>query len=84
VRRVLYLVCSPSSDVSLLPEADDPSIESSVVLIEDAVSRRDIPSRRVAVLADDASARKTTTAYPLVSTPDLLRMIFEAESIVTI
>jgi hypothetical protein len=54
------------------------------VLLEDAVGRQDLPSRHVCVVAEDAAARHIAPRYPTIPSRDLVRMIFEADSVVAL
>lgn len=58
--------------------------EVSVVLIQDGVAVRDVPASRVYVLSDDAASRNITPSFPAISCAEMLRMIFEADSVIAL
>ena len=82
MRNVLYLVSKSAGTLDLLPGSQS-GIASSVVLIEDAVTRQDIPASNVKVLID-ADAPRSGVKYPTITTADLVRLIFESDSVVSL
>ena len=85
MRKLLYLLKSAAADSeTLLPPRPDPEQEVTVILIQDGVARRHVPAGRVYALSDDVAARGIAPAFPTISYPDLVRMLFEADSVVAI
>ena len=73
---------APSADgFSLLPTDSVPKNDISVVLVQDAVKHQKLSFSRVFVLSDDLLSRKLSSPFPSVTYQDLLRMIFEAETV---
>ncbi len=58
--------------------------EVSVVLLQDGVTRTDLPTNRVYALSEDVHARHITATYPVVSYADVLRMMFEADAVIAL
>jgi sulfur transfer complex TusBCD TusB component (DsrH family) len=69
---------------NLLPVQDVPGDEISAILIQDGVTLRDVPARHVYALAEDALARHITPAFPTVSYQEMLKMMFEADSVIAV
>ena len=67
--------------ISLLPTDSGSKNDVSIVLIQDGVKYQKLPFTHVFTLSDDVVSRKLSSPYPSVSYPDLLRMIFEAETV---
>jgi hypothetical protein len=85
VPKVLYIVSDTHTLTSgLLPKETSPDLETTVVLIEDAVVLRDIPARRVFALSEDLASRKTTSTFPMVSYADMLKLMFEADTVIAL
>lgn len=83
MRKVLYLVSHTADPLDLLPVAQSGGIDPSVVLIEDAVTRQDIPASNVKALID-ADTPRGSVKYPTITTSDLVRLIFESDSVVSL
>jgi len=85
VRKVLYIVSKGTSLRSdlVLPDAS-PDQDISVLLIQDGVSLTKVPSLRVYALADDAASRHITPVFPTVSYQDMVRLMFEADTVVAL
>jgi sulfur transfer complex TusBCD TusB component (DsrH family) len=83
MNKALYIVSKgPGQDgISLLPANSSSEQDVSVVLIQDGVSHRALPFSHVYVLSDDVRSRKLASPFPSVSYQDLLRMVFEAETV---
>ncbi len=86
MRKILYLLSQPPGDIpkSLLSNSASPAEEVSVILIEDGVKLDQVPAQKVFVLTEDAASRNVTTKFSTVSYQDMLRMIFEADTVITI
>jgi hypothetical protein len=82
MRKVLYLISDATGPLDLLPQSES-SIDPSVVLIEDAVTRQDIPTANVRALIDDNISRGGVK-YPTMTTSELVRAIFESDSVVSL
>ena len=80
---MLYIVSkSPSQDsVSLLSTIPSSQDDISVVLIQNGVKHQKLPFSHVFTLSDDGSSEKPVSSFPSVSYQDLLRMIFEADTV---
>jgi sulfur transfer complex TusBCD TusB component (DsrH family) len=85
LRKILYLVKdSDPATPTLVPEDASPDQTVSIILLQDAVRRRDLNRPSIHVLSDDVEARGLVPSCPVVSYHDLLRMIFEADSVVAL
>ena len=85
MHKVLYIISNGDSLRSdlVLPAAGADQ-ETSVVLIEAGVTLTDVPSSHVFALAEDVAARNVTPAFPTVSYEEMLRLMFEADSVVAL
>jgi sulfur transfer complex TusBCD TusB component (DsrH family) len=83
MQKTLYIVTrGPNRDgTSLLPVRSAAGQNASVVLIQDGVSHQSLPLSRVYVLSDDVRSRNLVSPFPSVSYQDLLRLVFEAETV---
>ena len=85
MRKLLYIVSKASSLSSgLIPSKSSPDREVSVLLIQDGVSLTEVPGTRVFALGEDAVSRRITPAYPMVSYQDMLKLLFEADTVVSL
>ncbi len=84
MRKLLYLVKSLSGHGSLFPTPRHADLDVSVILIQDGVALKQVPANHVYVLSEDAAARGVTPAFPTVSYRDMVRMMFEADSVVAL
>ena len=85
MRKLLYLLNKAGgyfADSPLLPEQNEDDI--TVVLFQDAVGLQHVPARRVYALADDAAARHISPVFPTISYGDMLRLMFEADTVVAL
>ena len=85
MRKVLYLLkdfISSSETVFPLQRHADQTI--SVILLQEAVAQRDVPADHVYVLSEDAVTRQIMPIYPTISYQDMVRMMFEADSVVAL
>lgn len=83
--QVLYILAKATlPDRALFPPAPRADDRFSVVLIQDAVGLQQVPSRQVHALQDDVVQRKVSSAFPMISYRDFLRMIFEADRVVAL
>lgn len=80
---MLYIVSkAPGAEsISLLPADSGSRSGISVVLVQDGVRHQKLPFPHVVTLSDDLLSRKLSSPFPSVSYQDLLRMIFEAETV---
>lgn len=84
MRKVLYILGDTQSATPLLPASPSTGNHASVVFIQDAVGLSPIPATSTYTLADDAAIRNVTPSVPAISYGDLLRLIFEADSVVAL
>ncbi|MDQ6733061.1 MAG: DsrH/TusB family sulfur relay protein [Nitrospirota bacterium] len=85
MRKILYLVKEATPVGSdLFPSYPPTDTEVSVVLIQDGVTLTHLQTERVYVLSDDVLARNITSSYPVVSYADVLRMMFEADTVIAL
>jgi hypothetical protein len=85
LRNILYLVKdSNPATPTLIPEDASPDQAVSIILLQDGVRRRDLNRPSTHMLSNDAEARGLVPSCPVVSYHDLLRMIFEADSVVAL
>ena len=84
--KSLYIVSrGPNGPLELLLAGPLPAdTHVSVLLIHNAVARRDISAHDVRVLSDDAALHHVTSPFPSVSYEEMLRMIFQADNVVVI
>ena len=76
---------APSAEsVSLLPTDSGSKNDVSVVLVQEGVRHQKLPFLFVFTLSDDVLSRKVSSPFPSVSYQDLLRMLFEAETVVVL
>jgi sulfur transfer complex TusBCD TusB component (DsrH family) len=80
---MLYIVSKTPSEesVSLLPSASSAKNDISVILVQDGVQHQKLPFPCVFALSEDLLSRKLSSPFPSVTYQDLLRMIFEAETV---
>lgn len=83
MKKILYIISKPpgQDNVSLLSTVSSSQENTSVVLIHDAVKHREVPFSRVFTLSDNVSSERPVSTFPSVSYQDLLRMIFEADTV---
>jgi hypothetical protein len=83
LKKILYIVgTSPDEERESLLLTDPSSRDDvSVVLIHDGIKRKSIPFSRVFTFIDNVSSEKSVSPFPSVSYQDLLRMIFEADTV---
>ena len=81
--KTLYIVSKAPGveNFSLLPADSGSKSVVSVVLVQDGVRHQKLPFPHVFTLSDDLLSRKLSSPFPSVSYQDLLRMIFEAETV---
>jgi sulfur transfer complex TusBCD TusB component (DsrH family) len=84
LRKVLYILGKPQAPNPPLPAGSGSDSRSSVVLIQEAVTLSQVPGDDVFALGEDLAARQATSRFPVISYADLLRMIFEADSVVAL
>jgi hypothetical protein len=84
LRKLLYLLKDPSPSAGdLLPcHATDQDV--SVILIQEGVVHNRLPVDRVYVLLEDTISRGIAPAFPTISYQDMLRMMFEADTVVAL
>ena len=83
MKKTLYIVSKEPdrNGTSLLPVDPVSERDALVVLIQDGVTYQTLPFSHVYVLSDDVLSKKLISPFPSVSYQDLLRMIFEAETV---
>ena len=80
---MLYIVGKSPGQESVSLLSTDPSSQDDifVVLIQDGVKHQRLPFSHVFTLSDDVSTENQVSPFPSVSYQDLLRMIFEADTV---
>ena len=68
----------------LFPSDPPPGVETSIVLIQGGVTLTPLQTNRVYALSDDVRACSITSSYPVISYADVLRMMFEADTIIAL
>lgn len=84
--KSLYIV-SRGPDAPLDPLLTGPlpaDTKVSVILIHDAVARRDLSAHDVYVLSDDAALHHVKSPFSSVSYEEMLQMIFHADHVVVV
>ena len=84
--KSLYIV-SRGPDTPLEPLLTGPlpaKTNVSVILIHDAVARRDLSAHDVYILSDDAGPGDVKSPFSSVSYEEMLKMIFEADHVVVV
>jgi sulfur transfer complex TusBCD TusB component (DsrH family) len=85
LRKILYLVKEAAPVGSeLLPSNPPPGAEASIVLIQDGVTLTHLQTNHVYALSDDVRVRNITSSYPVISYADVLRMMFEADTVIAL
>jgi sulfur transfer complex TusBCD TusB component (DsrH family) len=82
---MLYIVSTHDSLRSdLVLSAGVTEQDISVLLIQDAVSLTKVPTPHVFALEDDAASRNITPVFPTVSYRDMVRLMFEADTVIAL
>jgi len=83
LKKILYIVSKAPGveSISLLPTDSGSKDGVSVVLVQDGVGHQKLPFPHVFTISDDLLSRKLSSPFPSVSYQDLLRMIFEADTV---
>lgn len=86
VSKILYLITKGPDQFSsdLLPQNLAPDEKLTVILLQDAVLLNTVSVPHAYVLHEDAAARDSSPPRQTVSYHDMLRMIFEADRVVTV
>lgn len=86
MRTVLYLITrnEVKDGHGLIPRDSSENLTTIAVLLQEAVSLSTVRAGHVYALAEDVGSRKVTPSVPTVSYPDLLHMIFDADSVVAL
>lgn len=85
MRKILYLLTKGPDQFSkdlLVPASPDQDV--SVVLMQNGITLPEVPASRIYALSEDVAARKVASPFPTVSYQDLLRMIFDADTVVAL
>lgn len=84
--QVLYILTKGPAESVDLPVPPDGSRGSaiSVLLIQDAVALTHVPGHHTYALCDDVATRNVRPSFPTVSYREMLRMIFEADTVVAL
>ncbi len=80
--RVLYFITHPSHAELLSPCAD--THNSSVILLQDAVSVNEVAATTVYVLEEDIADRNMTSLFPHISYEVAMRLIFDVDRVVVL
>jgi hypothetical protein len=85
MRKVLYLLSKRSDcpPADLIVSSSSGAYDVSIVLTQDTVGCPAIPGSRMYVLAGDDRGRPSSP-FPTVSSRDLLRMTFEADTVIAL
>lgn len=83
MRTILYLVGKDPTPLSQSLFKTD-SQDTSVILIQEAVSSVQVPISRVSALSEDVSSRNAMSSLPTLSYQDVLRSIFEADAVIAL
>lgn len=86
MRKILYLLTDPDpAQTDLLAIKQSSSSDVSVILLQDGVKVK-LPGtfQQVYALSDDVRVQNVPVSYPLVSYADLLRMILESDTVVSL
>lgn len=85
-RKVLYILSKdPIQFSDTLFSKDPPSNnDTSVILIQEAVSLKKVPGAHIYALSDDAVSRNVIPSFPTISYRDMLKMIFNADAVVAL
>ena len=81
--KILYLLKDAVPN-DLLPLDQSLDREVSILLLQDGVKLAHVSADRVYALSDDVRARNITSSYPVVSYADMLRMMFEADTVIAL
>lgn len=84
MRKVLFLLRHADPPGEEIFPHQQTAQDISVILIQDAVTQPDIRADHVYVLSDDAVSRKVTPAFPVISYQEMVRLIFDADSVVAL
>ncbi|HJU04114.1 MAG TPA: hypothetical protein VJ692_03110 [Nitrospiraceae bacterium] len=84
MRKLLYLMKSATVPWSMLSEPRHADLDVSVILIQEGVTLKQVHADHVYVLSEDAMNRGITPAFPTVSYRDMVRMMFEADSVIAL
>ena len=79
---LLYLLRTQTVDP--LIEHVQPGVDTTVVLLQDAVALQNVPGSRVFALAEDVAERGVTSSAPSISYKQLLELVFEADRVVVL
>jgi sulfur transfer complex TusBCD TusB component (DsrH family) len=85
MRKVLYLLSKTAHrfpDEFLVSPSREYDV--SVVLTQEAVALSNVPASQVYALSEDVLSRNVSSPFPKVSHRDLLRMMFEADTVVAL
>lgn len=79
---LLYLLRTHATD--LLIQDAHPTDDTTVVLLHDAVTLKDVPATRVFALAEDAAERGIAPSAPAISYKELVDLVFQADRVVVL
>jgi len=80
MRKTLYIFRG-GFDQNVLPSSKSDQEEASFLLIQDGVKQQQGLFDCVFALSEDVAARKVSSSLPAASYRDMLRMIFEADTV---
>ena len=85
-RKVLYILSKDLARFSdaLFPKDLLSDKDISVILIQEGVSLTKVPGTHVYALSDDAVSRNVIPSFPTISYCDMLKMIFDADTVVAL
>ena len=86
MRKVLYILRKDTSELldDLLTKEASPDEDVSVLLIHDAVALTQRLGNRTYALVDDAATRNLRPSFPTISYGDMLRLIFDADTVIAL
>ena len=79
---LLYLLRTQTVD-PLLQKAQ-PGVDTTVILLHDAVRLQNVPASHVYALAEDAAQRGVKPSAPAISYRELLDLVFQADRVVVL
>lgn len=86
MKKVLLLIAKgpdqTSGELSAVQSSSEKDV--SVVLVQEGVRHQIVPASRVFVLSEDAAVRQVVSPFPSISYPDMLRMMFEFDTVMVL
>lgn len=86
MKKILHILKDPNSSEAMdiiKRQADRPSHQLSILLIQEAVGLKPEVRARIYVLKEDAEKRKAGVTYESVDYPGMLELIYSSDAVVT-